>query len=224
MLEVDVELRAAVAPERQAAAMRASTARLVRVQPGSWAGGRPAGGAGLLVLAGLLLHRKLWCERVGAELVGPGDLLRPSPGDATIDCVPLKSEWHVLSTARVAVLDAPWCHRMAAWPEVSIELTGRALERSRRSVELLAINQIRRLDVRVWLLLWRLADRFGQVHLDGVHLELPLTHQQLAELAGARRPSLSAALARLTRDGRLRQSGPVWVLIGGPPDDESPAP
>ena len=99
---------------------------------------------------------------------------------------------------------------------------GRALARSHRCVELLAIDQVHRLDVRVWLLLWRLADRFGQVHLDGVHLELPLTRQQLGQLAGARRPSLSAALARLTRRGRLRQYGRAWVLIGEPPDDQSP--
>ena len=172
--------------------------------------------------SGAALHRTVWCERVGAELVGPGDLLRPWPSDATIDSVRLESEWHVLRSAHVAVLDAPWCHRMASWPEVSIELTGRALARSHRCVELLAIDQVHRLDVRVWLLLWRLADRFGQVHLDGVHLELPLTRQQLGQLAGARRPSLSAALARLTRRGLLRQYGRAWVLIGEPPDDQSP--
>ena len=67
------------------------------------------------------------------------------------------------------------------------------------------------------MLFWELADRYGHVHADGVHLDLPLTHEVLSHLAGARRPSVSGALTRLADEGRLRRSGRHWVLSGDPP-------
>jgi CRP/FNR family cyclic AMP-dependent transcriptional regulator len=65
--------------------------------------------------------------------------------------------------------------------------------------------------------MWELADRYGRVHPDGVHLRLPLTHDVFAELAAARRPSISTAFGRLSRSGRLDRSDESWVLYGDPP-------
>ena len=67
------------------------------------------------------------------------------------------------------------------------------------------------------------ADRYGKVQPDGMHLELPLTHEVLSHLAGARRPSVSASLTRLAASGRLLRSGRDWVLTGEPPPAEDSA-
>jgi CRP-like cAMP-binding protein len=67
------------------------------------------------------------------------------------------------------------------------------------------------------MLFWDLADRYGRVHPDGVHLDLPLTHEALSHLAGARRPSVSGALTRLAAAGHLERDGRRWVLRGEPP-------
>jgi CRP-like cAMP-binding protein len=83
----------------------------------------------------------------------------------------------------------------------------------------MAIVQLPRLDDRLWMLFWELADRYGRVHTDGVHLDLPLTHELLSHLAAARRPSVSGALTRLSEQGRLLRSGRSWVLTGDPPED-----
>jgi CRP-like cAMP-binding protein len=115
------------------------------------------------------------------------------------------------------VLDPRWTARAAAYPQIGAALAGRALGRSLRLVTAMAIAQQPRLDERLWMLFWDLADRFGKVHADGVHLELPLTHEVLSHLAGARRPSVSGALTRLADEGRLRRSGSQWILSGGPP-------
>jgi CRP/FNR family transcriptional regulator, cyclic AMP receptor protein len=82
----------------------------------------------------------------------------------------------------------------------------------------MAISQHRRLDVRLRLVLWKLADRFGVVRRDGVHLEIPLTHEVLSHLAVARRPSVSTALRRLIAAGEVRREGRRFVLLGEPPD------
>jgi CRP-like cAMP-binding protein len=58
------------------------------------------------------------------------------------------------------------------------------------------------------------------VRADGVHLELPLTHEILSHLAGARRPSVSAALTRLASEGRVTREGQRWILAGEPPSLE----
>ena len=82
---------------------------------------------------------------------------------------------------------------------------------------MMAISQQPRLDDRLWMLFWELADRHGRVHPDGVHVDLPLTHEVLSHLAGARRPSVSSALTKLADQGRLERNGRGWVLRGEPP-------
>jgi hypothetical protein len=50
-----------------------------------------------------------------------------------------------------------------------------------------------------------------------VHLDLPLTHEVLSHLVGARRPSVSGALTKLAAQGRLQRNAGGWVLAGDPP-------
>ena len=161
--------------------------------------------------------------RHAAELLGPGDLLRPWQHDPTLATLQLEWTWRVVEPTRFAVLDADWSARAAAWPQLGAELTGRALARALRLVITMAIAQQPRLDVRLWMLFWELADRYGKVKPDGVHIELPLTHELLSHLAGARRPSVSASLTRLAASGRLFRSGRDWVLTGEPPPNEDSA-
>ena len=152
-----------------------------------------AGGFGLLVLDGLLLRRVEVAGRHAAELLGPGDLLRPFQrgDDSTLD---LTWTWRVVAPTKCALLDPRWTARAAAWPQLGAELAGRGLARALRLVVTMAIAQQPKLDIRLWMLFWELADRYGKVHPDGIHLELPLTHEVLSHLAGARRPSVSGAL------------------------------
>jgi CRP-like cAMP-binding protein len=70
------------------------------------------------------------------------------------------------------------------------------------------------------MLLWDLAERYGTVHGDGVHLDAPLTHESLAHLAAARRPSVSSALSRLTERGVVERRRSEWILRGEPPTSD----
>jgi hypothetical protein len=204
-------------------ARASSIARVLRIGTGTWEAAAHAelarGGVGLLVLNGLLLRRVGMRARYGAELLAAGDLLRPWQHDGEeTGILPYELAWRVFSPVRVAVLDLRWATRMAPWPAVLGDMVGRALERSLRLATLMAVSQHRRLDVRLRLLLWKLADRFGVVRPDGVHLQIPLTHEALAYLAVARRPSVSTALGRLAEAGELRQERRRIVLLGDPPD------
>jgi CRP/FNR family transcriptional regulator, cyclic AMP receptor protein len=220
VLDADAELAELVPPAQLDAARHASLAAVLEVPPRRWNAaldsGRAGDGFGLLVLDGVLARRVGQAGRFGAELLAGGDLLRPweLEGD---DPVGFEAAWRVLTRTRMAVLDLEWTERMARFPRIGPALAGRVLARSGRLATLMAIAQQPRLDDRLWMLFWELADRYGRVHPDGVHVDLPLTHEVLSHLVAARRPSVSGAMTKLARDGRLLRNGDGWVLNGPPP-------
>lgn len=60
---------------------------------------------------------------------------------------------------------------------------------------------------------WHLAERFGRVTAEGISLEMPLTHEMLAKLVGATRPTVTTGLGRLTARGLLtREPDGNWWL------------
>ena len=214
VLDADVELLELVSSGQRDAARLASRAAVLELARGAWDGhGHPGGGYGLIVLAGVLLRRVDHFGRSGAEVLAAGDLLPAAAGGHESAA----TRWRVLVPARLAVLDQAWNERMGRFTRIGPALAARSLERSARLGAMMAITQVPRLDERLWRLLWELADRHGRVHPDGVHLDLPLTHDVLGLLAGARRPPVTAAITRLAAQGRVRRDGREWVLTGAPP-------
>jgi CRP/FNR family transcriptional regulator, cyclic AMP receptor protein len=222
----DADLADAIPAAERESATRAAVAATLFIVPGEWDAKtdahRTAGGYGLLVLDGVLVRRVGFANRLGAELLGPGDLLRPGEHDGEEATLPFEATWRVLTQLRLALLDRRWSERMAPFPDVGIELAARALLRARRLAKMFTVSLHPKLDRRLHLLLWELADRYGRVHPDGVHLDLPLTHELISHLAGAQRPSVSSALARLADQGLLERRGPGWLLHGEPPSTMPP--
>jgi CRP-like cAMP-binding protein len=221
VLHHDGELADAVPAQRREQAARESVAAVVRVRRGKWDARPPAqqttGGHGFLLLEGLLVRRVGIGDRFAAELLGPGDLLRPLEHDGEEATLPFEATWRVLEPLRLALLDRRWTVRMCSFPEIGVALTGRAMRRSRRLANMFLITSYPHLEDRLLLLLWELADRYGVVRRDGVHVPLPMTHQVLSELAAARRPSVSGALSRLAATGALVRVEDGWLLNGEPP-------
>ena len=220
VLDEDPELAELVPRLQLQTARQASLATIVDAPAGRWDAHIEADpareGYGLLLLDGVLVRRVGYSGRFGAELLADGDLLRPWDFDSD-ETIGFETTWRVLTKTRLAVLDAPWTERMARYTQIGPALAGRALARSRRLTGLMAIAQQPRLDERLWMLFWELADRHGRVHPDGVHIDLPLTHEVLSHLVAARRPSVSGALTKLAAQGRLRRDARSWVLSGDPP-------
>ena len=224
VLDVDPDLAGALDSEQAVLARRFATAEVRRLEPGRW---RPAddvpeepGTLGLLVIDGLLSRDVVLVGgRRCTELVGQGDLLWPRDfGDGSLALVPSESEWCVLERAQVAVLGRRFAMVAARWPELTSALLSRTLRRSHRLALQLAIDHERRVDLRILLMLWHLADRWGKVGPEGVILPLRLTHQTLAKLTGARRPSVTTALGQLAGRGLLRRCPDgSWLLCGDPP-------
>jgi CRP-like cAMP-binding protein len=125
----------------------------------------------------------------------------------------------VLEPTRLAVLDHGLVTRIAAWPQIGVELFARGTRRAHSLAVALAISHHQRVNDRLLLTLWHAAERWGRVTRDGLMLPLPLPHQRLADLVGAHRPSVTSAMGELVRAGLVsRREDGVWVLHGSPPE------
>jgi CRP/FNR family cyclic AMP-dependent transcriptional regulator len=224
VLLLDPDLASGLEGRRLERARQECIAIEVIVEEGVWnpeeAEGEAArGGIGLLILDGLLVRRVGAEGRYGAELLGPGDLLRPWEHDGEDATLPFATSFHVNERLKLAVLDLKAAARMAPYPEVVGALVGRAMQRARHFAVTMAIAHYPRIDRRLLLLLWHLADRWGRVTSEGIRIPLRLTHTLLADLVASRRPSVTTGLAQLEHEGYLTRHDNIIVLRGEPPTD-----
>ncbi|MFZ1997538.1 MAG: Crp/Fnr family transcriptional regulator [Solirubrobacteraceae bacterium] len=219
VLREDPELAESIEPARRSQAVETLVAREVRIPSGVWAGRAIPidGGIGVLVLEGVMLQRVGIDGRFGAELVGEGDVLRAISEDVDDPTLPLTIEWLILEASRVAVLDERFVRQLARYPQVAGKLFARSVLRSRQLAVNMAIVHQARVDVRLHLLFWHLAGRWGRVRSDGVVVPLRLTHTVLADLVAARRPTVTSALSDLSRRGLVRAVSEGWLLSGPAP-------
>jgi CRP/FNR family transcriptional regulator, cyclic AMP receptor protein len=223
LLDLDPDLAEGLQPEREAQARAHLIVRFERIDAGTWAPAVDAfgaqGGLGLLVTDGLAIRRVSFGRRAAAELLAPGDVLRPWEDDGEHAAYPFATSFRIIEPLALGVLDERVTLRLMHFPEIVSRLMGRVMSRSRRLVGSLVIAQLGSVDLRLHVALWHLADRFGRVRPDGVLVPLHLTHETLGHLVGARRPSVTAAMGRLTDRGLVepqREGG--WLLKGSPPD------
>jgi CRP/FNR family transcriptional regulator, cyclic AMP receptor protein len=193
-------------------------ARLVELEwvteKGEWAPTAPPGHLGLLIINGLLLREVQLLGTPSAEVLGQGDLLRPWDIDGDPG-LPFGAEirWTVLSPVTVAALDAAFLRRAARWPEVLAALVGRAVARAKSLALQDTITNLKHVETRLLVEFWHLAERWGRVGAERISLVMPVTHEMLAKLVGATRPSVTTALGRLAeRELLLRDAEGVWLL------------
>jgi CRP/FNR family cyclic AMP-dependent transcriptional regulator len=205
---------------------RARREALVRVQQlscGAWDVGAAREAdvhhRGFLIVDGLLSRDVEVLGRSCVELIGPGDVMRPWSWDEEGSHVQAEVGWQVLEETRLAVLDHGLVVRIVPWPQLGLELFNRGTRRAHHLAVALAIAHHKRVEDRLLLTLWHLAERWGRVHSDGIVLPLPLSHQRLADLVGAHRPTVTTAMGELTRAGAVsRRDAGDWVLHGSPPE------
>jgi len=223
LLDADPDLGGLLTGTRREEAERELVVRVHKLGVGVWDVSRLEGAGadhvGLLLLDGVIAREVIVADHVSAELLGPGDLVRPWQDASKADLLPVDVLWSILSPSSFAVLDRRFAGELARWPEVTAALFERLSERSLRLGTTQAISQLTRVDRRLKALLWHLAERWGRVSGDGVVVPLALTHRILGQLVGARRPTVSTALGELAERGELvRRVDGSWVLRGSPPD------
>jgi hypothetical protein len=218
LLRADPSLADRLDPGRFSAAQESVVATGARLDtaagPSDPPAEEPAPDTTLLVISGVLVRRLVMDERPRAELLGSGDVIRPwdhqaiagLPGEPAM-------RWRMVRPTHVVIVDERLVDGAAPWPEIARELVARAVRRAHSLAVLLALSSLPRVEDRLSALFWHLADRWGRVTPAGVRLELPLTHELLAELVGAQRPTVTTALSHLSDAGSVvRDSDGSWLL------------
>lgn len=173
------------------------------------------GHLGYMLVSGALIRSVQVAGGCSVELLGAGDLIRPWQEDAASFA---DGSWMVLEDATLVALDQKLALRLARWPAIVAAVVEQALSRSRALAISAAIESITGMERRLLVLFWFLAERWGRRDGDAIRLSVGLTHQTIADLVGARRPSVTTTLAQLNDAGTLRRtSDGTWLLQGDPP-------
>lgn len=224
LLDYDPELGRSLRPERRAEARRSARATSFVVERGNWSArelaDERAPAYGLLLLDGLASRTVLLDDVEAAQLVGRGDLLPPSDehGGALVATA---VRWTVIEPLIVARLDERFLLTVRRWPELVAALFEKIAAQADRRGAHRALCQLPRVEDRLHAVLWLLAERWGVVTPEGVVLRLPLTHELLGQLVGARRPTVSLAVKQLEEEGFVhRCADGGWLLVRA---DDGPA-
>ena len=117
-----------------------------------------------------------------------------------------------LRPSRLRVVSPDARRRLLADPDAGEEVfAGLAAAVAEREQSLSQIGA-RLHEDRVLAKLRELGRKFGRVTPDGVRLDLPLTHQLLADSVGASRETVSVTLRQLQRTGTIHRAGRTYVL------------
>jgi len=220
ILVADPDLAENMQPEARRQATQLLRARVFRVPKGHWQPpGIDHGTIGLMLLDGLMVRTLHLGSVSSSEVVGPTDIIRPWETNLLPSVVPASADWVVLHEARVALLDARATALIGHWPELTAAVAGRMLRRTRSLAYLMAAQHFVRVEDRLLATLWHLASMWGRVTPQGTVVPFRLTHEMLAGIIGAKRPTTTIAVRALERQGKLtRDARRSYVLLGDPPD------
>lgn len=215
LLRADPALAEGLAAVDRAAAERLLQAPVVTLTDGTAPPAQRSTTAHL-VLDGMLLRRVTLGGGRCVELLTRGDVIFPAREEAASFVSP---SWKAVEPVRLAAIDLSPETAIWRWPPICATIAMRAIDRSRTLAVQAAIMSIVGVEERLYSLLWALSERWGRVTSAGVALELKVPQRVLAEMVGARRPTVSLALGRLCERGLLASHEPgCWVLEGQPPE------
>ena len=217
LLDADPDLGSDLDGEALAEAREQVLLPAVRLRAGGWdldalraADGVHGNVYGFFAIEGALTIDVNLAGRVCTRLVIPNDLVLLDGREG--DTLPMTWGWTALEPSLVGVLDGRLLAIGARWPGLTAAVITRAAEQLRNALVQQAIAQIPRVDERLLALMWSIADRAGIVREDGIFLQLPLTHDTLGRMIGARRPTVSLGLKSLSDSGMLVAAGDGWLL------------
>ena len=216
LVDADADLARAVPDADRALARRALNLRELAFDPEEPVRVPDDDGFALVVVSGVVWRETTVADATAPQLLDPGAIVLREPAAASM--LTAKSTVLALTETRAAVLDQRFLLAAARWPQLAEAIFERVAEQQRETAMLAAIAHLPRVEERVEFLLWHLAERWGRVCPDGVHVDLRLTHAALGRFVGARRPTVSLALTQLKERG-LVERGPrgTWILLGDPP-------
>lgn len=217
LLDIDPDFGEELAPGARAEAEQEVVLPIVRLERGLWdveqlahARGVRGSPRGFLVVAGTVSVDLAIAGQVCTRLITTRELVLLDGRHE--DSIPIHAGWSVLDSAILAVLDDRLAMIGSRWPGLMNAILKRAAQQVRHALLQQAISQLPRVEDRLLALLWSIADRQGVVRGDGVWIHLPVTHATLAQMIGARRPTVSLGLRALSDRGLVIADNGGWLI------------
>lgn len=217
LLEFDPDLGADLDRERLTQARRQVVLPTIALDRGPWATrvlddahGVQGEVRGFLVLAGAVSVDLAISGQVCTRLITPRELILLDGWEE--GSIPVRAGWMVLDPARLAIFDDRLAVIGGRWPGLMTAILRRAAQQVRHTLLQQAISQLPRVEDRLLALLWSIADRQGVVRGDGIWIHLPVTHATLAQMIGARRPTVSIGLRALSDQGFITSTENGWLI------------
>lgn len=104
----------------------------------------------------------------------------------------------------LTIKHADFQHFLLAHPSAALRVIELLSGRLRELGDMLLNLASDDVSSRVMKLITRLAARYGRAHGDGVYLDIPLTHQEMADMIGTSRQTVTTVLGGLKKKGILR--------------------
>ncbi|MFD1505390.1 Crp/Fnr family transcriptional regulator [Georgenia yuyongxinii] len=144
-------------------------------------------------------------------VLGPGELL----GELTLfDPGPRSTTATAVAPTRLLELEhQDLMEFLEGRPSLAKHMLKALAQRLRRTNESLADLVFSDVPGRVAKALLDLADRFGEITDDGVHVPHDLTQEELAQLVGASRETVNKSLAEFVSRGWIRLEGRAVLLL-----------
>jgi hypothetical protein len=220
LLDIDPDLGEPLSPDERERARALVQLRVLTIPKGPWEPPEidPAA-TGLLLISGLLVRQITLGTVSSTELVGPSDIIRPWEDELIPYIAAPPAQWRVIEELRLALIDGEATARIGHWPELAAAISGRLLRRTRALAYLMAAQHFLRVEDRLLATLWHLAGMWGRVTPQGTVVPFRLTHDTLAGIIGAQRPTTTTAIRSLTAQGKLAlDERRCFVLLDRPSD------
>lgn len=175
----------------------------------------PAGGAYGVLLEGMVIRSARIGDQVAMRVLGPSAVIPAFEGPGSE--VFAISEWSLAADGRIAIVGDEFLLAARRWPQLYVNLLARIAEQTEELVTQLALCQLPRVEERLLAMLWLLTESWGKVTPAGTFLPLHFTHEALGAMVGARRSTVTLALAKLAERGAVVQRDGGWLLVEPPP-------
>ena len=217
LLQADPDLGAELSADDREQVARQLVLPTLTLEPGPWdvehldrVQGVEGDAYGLLLLTGMIAIRVAIAGRTCTRLILPQELLLLDGTEE--DTLPTRWSWSAVEPATLAVLDRRLLLAGSRWPGLMAAIIKRSALQVRQGLLQQSISQLPRVEDRLLALMWSIADRRGIVRGEQIWIPLPVTHEILAQLIGARRPTVSLGLKKLADDGQVVLDGEGWLI------------
>ena len=166
IIDADPDLGELLDPAQREQARRETVTRVRRLSPGKWVAVEAlepdTHHQGFLVVDGLLSREVDVLGRRCVELIGDADVLRPWGWDPNGIARERRGRLGRARADQDGALDHALVLQMNPWPQLGLELFARGTRRAHWLAISLAISHHPRVDDRLLLTLWQVAERWGR--------------------------------------------------------------